>query len=639
MSDAGTVSLDDKYRLDRQRALIGGRQALVRLPILQRELDRKRGLNTAGYISGYRGSPLGGYDSELWKAAQALRDNDIVFEPGVNEDLALTAVAGTQQLDFVPGKRVDGVFGFWYGKGPGVDRSGDAIKHANLLGVSSTGGVVLIFGDDHAGKSSTTAHQSDLTLASWGVPILYPSSVAEILELGLAAVAMSRYSGLLVGLKLVNETAESTSALDLFVPPDFALPDLPQPEGGVHIRPEILAVQQQESRLVRYKLPRAEAFSRANKLDGIVFGSRQPRFLIATAGKAFADVLTALELLGFDEETSQQIGLGVYKIALIYPLEADGLSDAAQLAEEIFFVEEKRAHTENQAKLHYFNRSVRPRITGKSTPDGTSLLPADLPLNGDLVAIALADRLRASIADIEARAPKLALMAEQIRDRLARKAGVSSSIGRRPAFCPGCPHNTSTKIPEGAIGGTGIGCHGMAIFHPDRKPIPMGHMGAEGANWIGLSKYTNTQHIFQNLGDGTYNHSGSLSIRAAVQSKTNMHLAPPLFARIDPQTGRPRKIAFGAWILPMLRALAPLKALRETPFDVFGYSRERRLERALRDAYLALLSKLVREFSPATLNTAVALANMPLEVRGFGYVREKDAVALLDKIDRQFSAP
>jgi len=520
MSDI--VSLDDKYRLDRQRALIGGRQALVRLPILQRAQDRKQGLNTAGYISGYRGSPLGGYDAELWKAARALKDNDITFEPGVNEDLALTAVAGTQQLDFVPGKTVDGVFGFWYGKGPGVDRSGDAIKHANLLGTSSTGGVVLIFGDDHAGKSSTTAHQSDLTLASWGVPILYPSSVSEILDLGLAAVALSRYSGLLVGLKLVNETAEATGVLDLYVPPTFVPPDLPEPEGGVHIRPELLAVQQQETRLLHHKLPRAEAFAQVNKLDRMVFGSKEPKFVIATAGKAFTDVLAALELLGLEEETSEQIGLGVYKIALIYPLAAGSLVDAARSAEEIFFVEEKRAHAEHQAKLHYFNRDDRPRITGKLTPDGAPLLPADTPLNGDVVALALADRLHACIPDLDVRVPKLASMADRIRDRRARKAAGVPSIMRRPAFCPGCPHSISTKVPPGAIGGTGIGCHGMAIFHPDRNPIPMGHMGAEGANWIGLSKYTDTKHIFQNLGDGTYNHSGSLSIRAAVQSKTNI---------------------------------------------------------------------------------------------------------------------
>jgi indolepyruvate ferredoxin oxidoreductase len=522
MADSETISLDDKYRLDAAQALISGRQALVRLPILQRELDRRRGLKTAGYISGYRGSPLGGFDAELWKAGDVLRDNDIHFEPGVNEDLAMAAVAGTQQLDFLPGSTVDGVFGLWYGKGPGVDRSGDAIKHANLLGVSASGGVILVFGDDHTGKSSTTAHQSDLTLASWGVPILYPSSVTEILELGLAAIALSRFSGLLVGLKLVNETAEATSVLDMGEPAVFKTPELEAPEDGVHIRPEILAMQQQDVRLIRHKLPRAEAFADANRLDRIVFGSQTPRFLIATAGKAFTDVISALGLLGLDSAQAARLGVGVYKIAMIFPLDPQGLRRASHQAEEIVFVEEKRAHAEVQAKSLLFNAQTRPRISGKTTPDGAPLLPADMALDGSIVARALADRLFATFADLGAVAPKLAQAVQAIRERPAAvKPGLPPAV-RRPAFCPGCPHNTSTKVPAGSIGATGIGCHGMVVFHPERNPIPMGHMGAEGANWIGLSRYTETAHIFQNLGDGTYNHSGSLAIRAAVQAKVNI---------------------------------------------------------------------------------------------------------------------
>ncbi|MBB6252143.1 indolepyruvate ferredoxin oxidoreductase [Nitrospirillum iridis] len=521
MADTNLVTLDDKYQLNQGRALVSGRQALVRLPIIQRALDRRLGLNTAGYISGYRGSPLGGYDAELWKAADFLKANDIIFEPGLNEDLALTAVAGTQQLDFVPGRRFDGVFGFWYGKGPGVDRSGDAIKHANLQGTAPAGGVVLIFGDDHAGKSSTTAHQSDLTLASWEVPVLYPASVADILELGLAAVAMSRFSGLLVGLKLVNETAEATGVLDMTPPPAFATPDMPTPAGGVHIRPEALAMQQQDVRLLRHKLPRAQAFARANRLDRVTFGSTSPRFLVATSGKAYADVLAALALLGLDDAAAQRLGLGVYKIALVFPLDPDGLDVASQAADEIFFVEEKRAHAELQAKLHFFGRGTRPRISGKATPDGMPLLPADLPLNEATVAAALADRLQASLADIDAVVPGFASAVDKVRALVARPVAPPATV-RRPAFCPGCPHNTSTKVPAGSVGATGIGCHGMAVFHPERNPIPMGHMGAEGASWIGLSKYTDTAHIFQNLGDGTYNHSGSLAIRAAVQAKATL---------------------------------------------------------------------------------------------------------------------
>lgn len=517
-----TISLEDRYRIDASGALISGCQALVRLPIMQREMDRRRGLKTAGYISGYRGSPLGGYDDALWKAADALAASDIVFHPGVNEDLALTAVAGTQQIDFIPRKKVDGVFALWYGKGPGVDRSGDAIKHANLQGVSPKGGIVLIYGDDHAGKSSTTAHQSDLTLASWGVPTLYPSNVTEILQYGLAAISMSRHSGLLVGLKLVNETAEATEAIKFPSLPDFLFPAASPMEGGVHIRPEVMAMQRQDARLHRDKLPMAAAFARANRLDRIVFGSMLPRFLIATAGKAYPDVIAALRLLGVDEEMARQLGVGVYKIALIFPLEPDGFREAAADAIEVCFVEEKRPHAETQAMAHMYHFERRPRITGKLTPDGTSLLPADMPLDATIVAVALAERLEANFPDISTQIPSFAQAVATLRfgkDDVHRPIPVAT---RRPAFCPGCPHNLSTKVPQGAFGATGIGCHSMALFHPERNPIPMGHMGAEGANWIGLSAFTDIPHIFQNLGDGTYNHSGSLAIRAAVRAGTNI---------------------------------------------------------------------------------------------------------------------
>jgi len=514
---ARVVSLDDKYAFGPDRALVAGRQALVRLPIVQRELDRRKGLRTAGYISGYRGSPLGSYDAELWKAAEILREQDILFDPGLNEDLALTAVAGTQQIDFMPGRKVDGVFGLWYGKGPGVDRSGDAIKHANLAGTSPLGGVVLIFGDDHAGKSSTTAHQSDVTLASWGVPILYPASVAEVLSMGLAAIAMSRFSGALVGLKIVNETAESTGVLDLFLPEDFVLPEVAMPQGGVHIRPEFIAVQRQEERLLQFRLPRTQAFARANRLDGIVFGADQPRFLIATAGKAYADVVEALMLLGLDETLCRGAGIGVYKIGLIYPLEPEALVAASSKAEEILFIEEKQAHGENQARQLLFNRPIRPRISGKATPDGIALLPSDRVLDGKLVAGAIAQRIRAVLPDLMD-----VFSGDDLAVSLAPVASKAPVAMRRPAFCAGCPHNSSTKVPAGSVGATGIGCHGMAVFHPERNPLPMGQMGAEGANWIGLSRFTETPHIFQNLGDGTYSHSGSLAIRAAVHAGVNI---------------------------------------------------------------------------------------------------------------------
>jgi indolepyruvate ferredoxin oxidoreductase len=521
-ANSAEVSLDDKYRLDRPHALISGRQALVRLPIAQRELDRAKGLKTAGLISGYRGSPLGSYDMDLWKASALLKQHDIIFQPGLNEDLALTALAGAQQLDFVPGRKVDGVFGIWYGKGPGVDRSGDAIKHANLHGVSPHGGIVLAFGDDHTGKSSTTAHQSDLTLASWGVPVLYPSSVSEILELGLAAFALSRFSGLIVGLKLVNETADGTGILDDTRLSGFEMPEIPGPDGGVHIRREMIAMQQQDLRLHRHKLPRAQGFARANRLDRMSFGSESARFVIATAGKAFPDVLAALSILGVTDEVARKVGIGVYKIGLIFPLDPVGLKAATVQAEEILFVEEKRAHLEMQAMGILYNHEPRARISGKSNPDGTFLLPADLPLDPQLVATAIAQRLLATFATLADRFPEFVQRAQ--RALSPPQTGMMSAplASRRPAFCPGCPHNTSTVVPDGSFAGTGIGCHTMVLFHPDRNSLPVGHMGAEGAHWIGLSPFTETKHIFQNLGDGTYSHSGTLAIRAAVLANVNV---------------------------------------------------------------------------------------------------------------------
>jgi indolepyruvate ferredoxin oxidoreductase len=517
---ATKVSLDDKYSVECATALMNGRQALVRLPLAQKDLDRRHGLNTAGLISGYRGSPLGSYDLELWKAETTLKSNDILFQPGLNEDLALTALAGSQQIDWLPGKRFDGVFGIWYGKGPGVDRSGDAIKHANLQGVAAKGGILLAFGDDHTGKSSTTAHQSDLTLASWAVPVLYPSSVTEILTLGLAGIALSRYSGLLVGLKLVNETADGTEVVTLPDLPGYVEPQLPLPEGGVNIRKEMIAMQQQDTRLHRHKLPRAQAFARANGLDRMAWGSEKARFVISAAGKTYADVLGALAVLGISEPAAEILGIGVFKVALIFPLDAVTLESVVERADEILFVEEKRAHMEIQAARLLYARTRRVRISGKSTPEGEFLLPSDLPLNVRMVAQAIGARLNAGFPELIGAIPGFAARAGELLQPFVAPAGASP--GRRPAFCAGCPHNTSTRIPEGSFTGTGIGCHTMVLFQPERRGLPVGPMGGEGAHWIGMAPFTETAHIFQNLGDGTYSHSGSLAIRAAVLAKVNI---------------------------------------------------------------------------------------------------------------------
>ncbi len=518
------VSLDDKYSVERGRILISGRQALVRLPLLQRQLDRQQGLRTAGYISGYRGSPLAGYDMELWKARRLLEQNDIVFHPGLNEDLAATAIWGTQQLDFLPGRKVDGVFAIWYGKGPGVDRSGDALKHANMAGTAPHGGVLLVFGDDHSGKSSSLAHQSDLALAAHEIPILYPATVAEILQFGLAGIALSRYSGLLVGLKIVNETAETTSVatidLDTFA---CAQPQLAAPADGVNIRKEFMALQRQDRRMVDHKLPRARAFARLNGLDRVVFGTERARFVIVTAGKPFADVMQALALLGIDATAAQRLGLAVYKVGMIFPLEAGNLRAVCSGAQEILVVEEKRPHLEIQAAAILFNGGQRARLSGKNDPQGVRLLPSDVGLDPSIIATALARRLAAAMPDEFAALPDISrncAHAEALSKRATQL--VPAAVSRRPTFCPGCPHNTSTVVPQGSFGMTGIGCHGMTMFFPDRNPLPVSHMGGEGAMWLGMAPFTSTQHVFQNLGDGTYNHSGSLAIRAAVQAKVNI---------------------------------------------------------------------------------------------------------------------
>lgn len=518
------VSLSDKFDAVEGTIFITGKQALSRVPLLQRELDRKRGLRTAGYISGYRGSPLGTVDNELLKIADRLKAADIVFQPGLNEDLAMTAVWGSQQLDFVPGRRVDGVFGMWYGKGPGVDRSGDAIKHANMSGTHPNGGVLLVFGDDHAGKSSSLAHQSDLALAAHEVPILYPSDVHDIFKFGLAGFAMSRETGLLAGLKLVNETADCTQAVEFSL--DEIAPVLdatPKASNDVSIRVEMLAVTAQDQRMVRNKLPRVHAFTRRNAIDRVAFGCDQPtRLGIVTAGKAFQDVIDGLRLLGIDDAVARRLGIGVLKVGLIYPLDPEPLNAFARDVPELLFAEEKRPHMELQAAALLYHLARRPNISGKMTPEGEALLPADQPLDAATVALAVGRRI---LATAWGESPDLAALRGAFDGLSGRAASLKQievgPLARRPVFCSGCPHNRSTKLPEGSFGVAGIGCHGLVQFM-DRNPLPCTHMGAEGVNWIGLSHFTDTKHVFVNLGDGTFSHSGSLAIRAAAASDANV---------------------------------------------------------------------------------------------------------------------
>ncbi|MBB4286339.1 indolepyruvate ferredoxin oxidoreductase family protein [Roseospira goensis] len=514
------VSLEDKYRLAQGRVFMTGIQALTRLLLAQRQRDRAAGLNTGGFVSGYRGSPLGAYDKELWKARRYLEAENIVFQPGVNEDLAATAIWGTQQTGLFRGAKVDGVFGVWYGKGPGVDRSGDVFKHATMAGTSPHGGVLVIAGDDHAAKSSTIAHQSEHALSGAQIPVLNPAGVDEVVDYGLLGIAMSRYAGLWVSMKAISETCDSGGsvlvdplALDIVTPTDFVFPP-----DGVHIRwPD--APLAQEYRLMRYKIYAALAFARANRIDRVVFDSPEPRLGIVASGKAYKDVRQALADLGITERIARDIGIRLYKVGMPWPLERDGIRRFAEGLEEILVVEEKRALIENQLKEQLYNwrEDVRPRIVGKFDEAGTWILPSAGELTPAMVARAIAGQLRRFVT-LDTMEQRLALLerkqAELSTERVATK--------RLPYYCSGCPHNTSTTVPEGSEALAGIGCHYMVTWMPERNTKTFTHMGGEGASWVGLAPFTETRHMFVNLGDGTYFHSGSLAIRQAVAAGVNI---------------------------------------------------------------------------------------------------------------------
>ena len=514
-----TVSLDDKYTLESGRIYLSGIQALVRLPLIQRQRDLIAGLNTAGFISGYRGSPLGGFDTELWRAQKFLDANAIHFRPAVNEDLAATSVWGSQQVNLFEGANYDGVFAIWYGKGPGVDRSGDVFKHANAAGSSQHGGVLVLAGDDHACKSSTIPQQSELALIDAGIPVLNPADVQDVLDFGLTGWAMSRYSGCWVAMKAISETMDSSAAC--LVAPDrghITLPaDFEMPQEGLNIRwPDSPLVQ--ESRLHHHKLYAARAFAKANHLDRVILDSPSPRFGILTTGKAANDVLQALRNLGIDETEAARIGLRILKIGLSWPLDPSITRSFAEGLEEILVVEEKRAVLESQLKEHLYNLPARgrPRIVGKRDEKDAWLVPSDGELSPAQVARVLAGRL-ARFHTSPAIQERLAFL-ETKEAALKKTRGL---IERVPYFCSGCPHNSSTHVPEESRAMAGIGCHYMVQWM-DRSTDLFTHMGGEGANWIGQAPFTTTPHIFQNIGDGTYFHSGLLAIRAAVAADINI---------------------------------------------------------------------------------------------------------------------
>jgi len=535
-----TVTLEDKYTLGEGRAFMSGVQALVRLPMLQRQRDLAAGLNTAGFISGYRGSPLGTYDQSLWAAKKHLEKQHIVFQPGVNEELAATAVWGTQQLDLYPeSKKYDGVFGIWYGKGPGVDRCADVFKHANMAGTARHGGVIAIAGDDHLSKSSTAAHQSDHIFKACGTPVFFPSNVQDILDMGLHALAMSRFSGVWAGMKTIQEVVESSSSVSvdpdrvkIILPEDFAMP-----EGGLHIRwPDAPLVQ--EARLMDYKWYAALAYVRANKLNYNVIEGPNDRFGIIASGKAYNDTRQALVDLGLDAAACRQLGIRVHKVNVVWPLEATITRDFAQGLQEILVVEEKRQVIEYQLKEQLYNwrADVRPDVLGKfdevegdqsggewgmPNPSQNWLLRPKADLTPALIAQAIAKRLKklGVPQDIVARMDtRLATIAAREN---ALQAQTVDTGERTPWFCSGCPHNTSTRVPEGSRAVAGIGCHYMTVWM-DRSTSTFTQMGGEGVSWVGQFHFTQDKHVFANLGDGTYFHSGLLAIRQSIAAGVNI---------------------------------------------------------------------------------------------------------------------
>jgi indolepyruvate ferredoxin oxidoreductase len=535
-----TVTLDDKYALDHGLAFMSGVQALVKLPMLQRQRDQQLGKNTAGFVSGYRGSPLGGYDQALVKAEKYLKTQNIIFQPGVNEELAATAMWGTQQLGFAPpgSNKFDGVFGIWYGKGPGVDRCSDVFKHANMAGTTEWGGVIAVAGDDHISKSSTAAHQSDHIFKACGSPVFFPATVQEILDLGVHAFALSRFSGVWSGMKTIQEIVESSATVmidpnrvQIKIPTDFEMPP-----GGLHIRWPDHALEQ-EARLFHYKWYAALAYIRANRLNYNVIEGPNDRLGLIASGKAYNDTRQALIDLGLDDATCQQVGVRLHKVGVVWPLEAQLTREFATGLQEILVIEEKRQVIEYQLKEELYNwrADVRPNVLGKfnegegefsggewsnSNPTANTLLRANADLSPALIARAIAQRLKKlGIPDaINARIDtQLAILDAKER----ALSVIELKADRQPWFCSGCPHNTSTKVPEGSRAMAGIGCHFMTIWM-DRATEGFTQMGGEGVPWVGQQPFSHDQHIFANLGDGTYFHSGLLAVRQSIAAGVNI---------------------------------------------------------------------------------------------------------------------
>ena len=517
MTEFRQVSLEDKYLLKTGQIFVTGIQALVRLPMLQSDADRRSGLRTAGYVTGYRGSPLGALDQQLALARGELEACEVRFLPAVNEDLAATAVWGTQQAGWRGDGLYDGVFSMWYAKGPGVDRSGDPLRHGNLAGTSAHGGVLVLMGDDHACESSTTAHQSEYSLVNTFIPILNPAGVQDILDFGLYGWALSRYSGCWVGLKSVHDTVEASASVttspdrvSTHIPEDFLIP-----EGGVNRRwPD--TPQAQEVRLHQFKLPAVTAFLRRNPIDRQVLGDATATLGVISTGKSYLDVRRSLLELGIDESRAKTLGVKLYKVGMPWPLESDGLRNFAKGTRKLILVEEKRGLMEDQVRNILYGVTEAPEVVGKTDETGAPLFQVYGRLDPAQIAMAIGDRLVDLTHD-----DTLIGALKHLRAR-AEKADLKEAPMRRtPYFCAGCPHNTSTLVPEGSRALAGIGCHYMAQWM-DRETATFTQMGGEGASWIGESSFSSTEHVFQNIGDGTYFHSGLLAIRACVGAKVNI---------------------------------------------------------------------------------------------------------------------
>ncbi len=515
------VSLQDRYDLTKTQVLLNGTQALVRLMLMQKARDEAAGLNTAGYVTGYRGSPLGSVDQMMARAQKVLTASSIVFQPGLNEDLAATALWGTQQAELRGEGKYDGVFGLWYGKGPGVDRSGDVMRHANMAGSSPKGGVIMAMGDDHTGESSTTCHQSDWAMMDAYMPVLSPAGVQEILDYGLYGYALSRFAGVWAGLKLMKDTVEVTSVVDArldrmqFVKPDFVLP-----EGGLNIRLQDHWIQQ-EARMIDHKRFAAEAFSHANRIDKRVWGKPGARIGFVAAGKNWLDLAHALSLLGLDADEAERLGITTYKVGQTFPLDMVGFKEWAEGLELIVVVEEKRKLIEVQIKEAIFDDRKGRRVYGWYKGGAGGVHEEELfPTRMALDPVMIAEKIGGILID-EGRGTDAVRTATEGIVASRRVDNAQDIAVRVPYFCAGCPHNTSTRLPEGSRAYGGIGCHIMALWM-DRGVSGYTHMGGEGANWIGEAPFSNTKHVFQQLGDGTYNHSGLLAIRAALAAGTNI---------------------------------------------------------------------------------------------------------------------